>query len=157
MSTMTSNQPYLLRAFFDWIVDNQMTPYIVVDATNALVEVPQEFVKDGQIVLNVSPSACVNFTLDLEFLAFQARFGGQPRQIRMPCQAIMAIYARENGAGTVFAVDEELTAASSEEPATSTPEASEPATRPSGDTSEGDADNAPVPPKKGKPNLKVIK
>lgn len=64
MTSMTSNQPYLLRAFYEWIVDNDLTPYIVVDATNELVEVPQEFVKDGQIVLNVSPSACVNFSLD---------------------------------------------------------------------------------------------
>ena len=66
MTSMTSNQPYLLRAFYEWIVDNDLTPYIVVDATNELVEVPQEFVKDGQIVLNVSPSACVNFSLDLD-------------------------------------------------------------------------------------------
>ena len=64
MTSMTSNQPYLLRAFYEWIVDNDLTPYIVVDATNDMVEVPLEFVKDGQIVLNVSPSACVNFSLD---------------------------------------------------------------------------------------------
>ena len=75
MSKMTSNQPYLLRAFYEWIVDNDLTPYIVVDATLQGVEVPQEFVKDGQIVLNVSPSACVNFTMDLDALSFQARFG----------------------------------------------------------------------------------
>ncbi|WP_191024340.1 ClpXP protease specificity-enhancing factor [Salinimonas profundi] len=158
MSTMTPNQPYLLRAFFDWIVDNDMTPYIVVDATNALTEVPQEFVKDGQIVLNISPSACVNFGLDLEFLSFQARFGGQPRQIRMPCQAVMAIYARENGAGTVFAVEEELSSPSSAESledASLSDDAS--TTKPSGDVNEADADSAPVPPKKGKPNLKIIK
>ena len=74
MTSMTSNQPYLLRAFYEWIVDNDLTPYIVVDATNELVEVPQEFVKDGQIVLNVSPSACVNFSLDLDGLSFQALF-----------------------------------------------------------------------------------
>ena len=89
---MTPNQPYLLRAFFDWIVDNQMTPYIVVDATNELAEVPQEFVKEGQIVLNVSPSACVNFALDLEFLSFQARFGGQPRNISMPIWIFSMFY-----------------------------------------------------------------
>ncbi|QJR80255.1 ClpXP protease specificity-enhancing factor [Alteromonas pelagimontana] len=145
---MTSNQPYLLRAFFDWIVDNQLTPYIVVDATNELANVPQEFVKDGQIVLNVSPAACVNFALDLESLSFQARFGGQPRVISMPCQAVLAIYARENGAGTVFAVEDEMIP---------DPNPQEPKTRPSGDTKDGDAESAPVPPKKGKPTLKVIK
>lgn len=107
MTSMTSNQPYLLRAFYEWIVDNGLTPYIVVDATNPLVEVPREFVKDGQIVLNISPSACVNFHIDNDGLSFQARFSGQPRRLSMPCHAVMAIYARENGAGTVFAPEQE--------------------------------------------------
>ncbi len=138
MTDMTSNQPYLLRAFYDWIVDNQLTPYIVVDATNPHVEVPQEFVKDGQIVLNVSPAACVNFFMDVEGLSFQARFSGQPRRISMPSQAVIAIYARENGAGTVFAADDDMPGSPAEEPVSSAPE-------------------APVPPKKGKPSLKVIK
>lgn len=135
---MTSNQPYLLRAFYDWIVDNQLTPYIVVNALDNRVEVPQEFVQGGQIILNVSPAACVNFALDLEYLSFQARFGGVPRQLSMPCSAVMAIYARENGAGTVFATEEELSGASLSYAATS-----------------DDTNNQP--PKKGKPSLKVIK
>ncbi|MCW8090460.1 ClpXP protease specificity-enhancing factor [Alteromonas sp. ASW11-130] len=143
---MTSNQPYLLRAFFDWIVDNNLTPYIVVDATRQHVEVPQEFVKDGQIVLNVSPSACVNFSLDNELLAFQARFGGQPRRLSIPCHAILAIYARENGAGTVFASEEELSS-----PA-------EPEEKPQiQDAEEASVETQQKPPKKGKPTLKVIK
>ncbi|MCW8109444.1 ClpXP protease specificity-enhancing factor [Alteromonas ponticola] len=143
---MTSNQPYLLRAFFDWIVDNNLTPYIVVDATKESVDVPQEFVKDGQIVLNISPSACVNFSLDNEMLAFQARFGGQPRRLSMPCHAILAIYARENGAGTVFATEEEL----------STP--AEPGSQPAvQDADKASVDTQKKPPKKGKPTLKVIK
>jgi len=102
MSAMTSNQPYLLKAFFDWILDNKLTPYMVVDATVLGVEVPQDFVKDGQIVLNASPDACVNFFMDVKQVSFQARFGGEPMQIRFPCRAVTAIYARENGAGTVF-------------------------------------------------------
>ena len=147
MTSMTSNQPYLLRAFYEWIVDNDLTPYIVVDATNELVEVPQEFVKDGQIVLNVSPSACVNFSLDLDGLSFQARFSGQPRRLSMPCEAVMAIYATE----------EDVARAQQERP-----ETSEDVSQPSGPTSLEDADasdvkDAPVPPKKGKPTLKVIK
>jgi stringent starvation protein B len=153
---MTSNQPYLLRAFYEWIVDNDLTPYIVVDATNELVEVPQEFVKDGQIVLNVSPSACVNFSLDVEGLSFQARFGGQPRRLSMPCEAVMAIYARENGAGTVFATEEDI-ARAQEQRQQDESDTSQP---PSGPTSLEDAEDvtdAPVPPKKGKPTLKVIK
>lgn len=152
MTSMTSNQPYLLRAFYEWIVDNDLTPYMVVDATNELVDVPQEFVKDGQIVLNVSPSACVNFMLDLNGISFQARFGGQPRRLSMPCEAVMAIYARENGAGTVFATEEEMAKNAS---TASEPQPQGPA---SVEDSEGvDNTDAPVPPKKGKPTLKIIK
>ncbi|MFT5542478.1 MAG: stringent starvation protein B [Glaciecola sp.] len=111
MDNMTSNQPYLLKAFCDWIVDNGLTPYIVVDADLPGVEVPTQFVKDGQIVLNVSPSACVNLNVDLEGVSFQARFSGQPMQVFVPCIAVSAIYARENGAGTVFThTPEELAA-----------------------------------------------
>ncbi|MBF7075051.1 ClpXP protease specificity-enhancing factor [Glaciecola sp. MH2013] len=111
MENMTPNQPYLLKAFYDWIVDNGLTPYIVVDAFITGVEVPQQFVKDGQIVLNVSPSACVNFSIELDAISFQARFSGQPMLVYVPCIAVSAIYARENGAGTVFTrSDEELQA-----------------------------------------------
>ncbi|MBT0585206.1 ClpXP protease specificity-enhancing factor [Alteromonas oceanisediminis] len=133
---MTSNQPYLLKAFYDWIVDNELTPYIVVDATLDGVQVPQQFVKDGQIVLNVSPSACVHFELDYEHLSFQARFGGQPQRLYMPCYAIIAIYARENGAGTVFATESEL---GNTETTTAEPKAKAPAKA------------------KSKPTLKVVK
>ena len=151
MTSMTSNQPYLLRAFYEWIVDNDLTPYIVVDATNELVDVPLEFVKDGQIVLNISPSACVNFTLDISGLSFQARFGGPPRRLSMPCEAVMAIYARENGAGTVFATEEEMTKSrKSSEPQPQGPASVD-------DTHVSESTDAPVPPKKGKPTLKVIK
>ena len=104
--SMTSNQPYVLSAFYDWIVDNDLTPHLVVDATLPNVHVPQQFVQDGQIVLNVSPSACVNFALGPEGLSFQARFGGQPHLLSMPCHAVLAIYARENGAGTVFTIED---------------------------------------------------
>ncbi|GGW80882.1 stringent starvation protein B [Alteromonas halophila] len=150
---MTSNQPYLLRAFFEWIVDNELTPYIVVDATKPMVEVPQEFVKDGQIVLNISPSACVNFMLDVDGLSFQARFGGQPRRISMPCHAVMAVYARENGAGTVFATEEDMQA----DPQTSDDDTGAGSAPSAVDEHTSDDGDAPVPPKKGKPNLKVIK
>jgi stringent starvation protein B len=147
MTQMTSNQPYLLRAFFDWIVDNDLTPYVVVDATNELVDVPQEFVKDGQIVLNISPSACVNFYLDKDGLSFQARFSGQPRRISMPCHAVLAIYARENGAGTVFAAEPLEETAETEAPSPVIAEA------------KSDAEVPPQAPPKptGKPNLKVVK
>lgn len=136
---MTSNQPYLLKAFFDWIVDNDLTPYIVVNANATGVEVPQQFVRDGQIVLNISPSACVHFTMDYESLSFQARFSGQPHRIFIPSHAVLAIYARENGAGTVFTTESELAS----EPTTATPTEPEktPATKKA----------------KTKPSLRVVK
>lgn len=99
---MTSNQPYMLRAFYEWIVDNNLTPYIVVDANIPGVIVPHEHVNNGQIVLNISPSACGKLQLGNVDVTFEARFSGSARQLIVPCQAIQAIYARENGAGTVF-------------------------------------------------------
>jgi len=106
MQKMTPNQPYLLRAFFDWIIDNDLTPYMVIDANYPDVQIPTQFVNNGQIVLNVSPSACVNFSMDLDWVQFQARFSGQPMLVSFPCVAVGAIYAKENGAGTVFTVPE---------------------------------------------------
>lgn len=106
MQDMTPNQPYLLRAFYDWIVDNGLTPYMVVDVKFPNVQVPTQFVNDGQIVLNVSPSACVNFNMDVDWVEFQARFSGQPMTVSFPCHAVGAIYAKENGAGSVFTLPE---------------------------------------------------
>ncbi|MEM0515028.1 ClpXP protease specificity-enhancing factor [Pseudoalteromonas sp. YIC-827] len=103
---MTPNRPYLLRAFYDWIVDNQCTPHLVVDAEFAQVQVPTQFVQDGQIVLNISPSAVMQFSMDNRALTFNARFGGQPMQVYVPMGAVLAIYARENGEGTVFTQEE---------------------------------------------------
>lgn len=102
MTTMSSNRPYLIRAFYDWIVDNGCTPYVVVDAYKPGVEVPQDYVSDGQIVLNLTPRAVVNFHLDRERLAFNTRFGGIPTDINIPLTAVLGIYARENGQGMVF-------------------------------------------------------
>ncbi len=99
---MTPNRPYLVRAFFDWLLDNELTPHLVVDATRANVSVPSQFVNDGQIVLNISPTAIVGFNMDLEHISFSARFGGKPFQVYVPMAAVLAIYARENGAGTAF-------------------------------------------------------
>ena len=103
---MTSNQPYLLRAFYEWIVDNELTPHLVVDATAPGVQVPQEFVNDGQIVLNVSPTACAKLVIGLVDVTFEARFGGVARSLMVPCSAVQAIYAKENGAGTLFTAEE---------------------------------------------------
>jgi len=104
---MTPNRPYLLRAFYDWIVDNNCTPYLVVDATLQGVRVPPQYVKDGQIVLNISPGAVGNLSLANDEVTFNARFGGSPFALRIPQYAVLAIYARENGAGTMFTPEEE--------------------------------------------------
>ena len=99
---MHSNQPYLLRAFYDWIVDNDCTPYVLVDANHPDAAVPQQHVSDGQIVLNIAPRAVSAFHIDLDGIAFNARFGGMPTDIYLPAAAILSIYAQENGQGMVF-------------------------------------------------------
>ncbi|KKO49736.1 peptidase [Arsukibacterium sp. MJ3] len=104
---MSPNRPYLLRAFYEWIVDNDFTPYLVVDASYPQVKVPQQFVQNGQIVLNVLPSAVSNMLLGNDTITFNARFGGQPFALYIPVKAVLAIYAKENGAGTVFTLEEE--------------------------------------------------
>lgn len=104
---MTSTRPYLIRAFYDWIVDNDCTPYIVVDAVQKGVEVPQEFVDEGKIVLNIALSAVSGLVLGDHAIEFQARFGGSIRHVYTPIHSVLAIYAKENGRGMVFAEDEE--------------------------------------------------
>ncbi len=99
---MTPRRPYLLRAFYDWLLDNQLTPHLVVDVTYPDVQVPMEFARDGQIVLNIAPRAVGNLQLGDNDVSFSARFGGVPRQVLVPMAAVLAIYARENGAGTLF-------------------------------------------------------
>jgi len=102
MSEMLVQRPYLLRAFYNWIVDSECTPHIIVDASLPNVEVPVQFVENGKIVLNISPESVVAFSLDDDALSFNARFSGQPMQVYVPLYAIEGIYARENGAGTIF-------------------------------------------------------
>lgn len=99
---LTPRRPHLLRAFYDWLIENDLTPHLVIDATLPMVEVPQDYVKDGQIVLNIAPRAVGEFFMDNDQVQFNARFGGQPMTIIVPVYAVMAIYARENGAGTMF-------------------------------------------------------
>ncbi|ABD82416.1 ClpXP protease specificity-enhancing factor [Saccharophagus degradans] len=101
--TMTSNRPYMIRALYEWILDNDFTPHLVVFAHAPNVEVPQEYVnKDGQIVLNIAPRAVEGLDLGNKAISFQARFGGVPTHLYVPCQAVLGIYARENGQGMMF-------------------------------------------------------
>lgn len=106
-SEYTSNKPYLFRAIFEWLLDNDATPHMLVDAAKPNVDVPQEHVKDLQIVLNISPSAVQGWTVDNEAVSFSARFAGVPRQIYVPMNAILALYAQENGLGMVFPAEED--------------------------------------------------
>jgi stringent starvation protein B len=104
--TMKSNRPYLLKAFYEWIVDSDCTPYIAVDAHVSGVEVPQEFVTDGQIVLNIAPRAVSNFDMNHQSVSFSTRFSGIPIDIIVPVFAVIGIYAHENGQGMVFDVED---------------------------------------------------
>lgn len=99
---MTPSRPYLLRALFEWILDNGMTPYILVDAEQEHVTVPRQFVDNGKIVFNVSPTAVRNLELGNQAVGFDARFSGQAMYVSIPIMAVLAIYARENGKGMVF-------------------------------------------------------
>lgn len=101
-AAMTPFRPHLLRAFYDWLVANGLTPHLVVDAEYPGVKVPRQYVKDGQIILNVAPAAVGQLELGDSDITFSARFGGTPFAVRVPIGAAGAIYARENGAGTVF-------------------------------------------------------
>lgn len=105
-TSMTSSKPYLLMALNTWILDNQMTPFLLVDANVEGVKIPQQHIKDGKITLNITPSAVQDFTLKDEWIYFSARFSGQPFMIHVPMSAILAIYAKENGLGMMFNVEE---------------------------------------------------
>ncbi|GAA4901482.1 ClpXP protease specificity-enhancing factor [Ferrimonas pelagia] len=99
---VSATRPYMLRAFYDWMQDNDLTPHLVVNAEVSGVQVPTQFIQDGQIVLNIAPHAVGNLQLGNDAVLFNARFGGKPHALYVPMAAVEAIYARENGAGTVF-------------------------------------------------------
>lgn len=101
-SSSSSRRPYLIRAIYDWSLDNGYTPHLLVAADAAGVVVPREYVQDGKIALNISPMAVQGFDAIQEPLFFSARFGGRPFEMQVPVGAVLAIYARENGEGMVF-------------------------------------------------------
>lgn len=103
---MTSNKPYLIRAFYDWIVDNELTPYILVDASYPGVQVPREHVNHDKIVLNISPTATRGLLLENDRIVFTARFSGHTEQIFVAPNAVLEIYAKENSRGIAFAIEE---------------------------------------------------
>lgn len=103
---LPSTKPYLLRAIWEWCCDNGFTPYIAVQV-DGRTRVPREFIRDGQIVLNIGPDASNKLVIGNDFIEFQARFGGIARQLSVPVPQVSAIYARENGAGMAFEIDAE--------------------------------------------------
>ena len=149
---LTSNKPYLLRAIYEWVVDNDATPHVVLHADNPLVEVPQQFVENGKIVLNVSPSAAKDLLIDNNGLSFSARFGGKPYSIFAPIGAVLALYASETSEGLSF---------DPEEFDDSTPPDDEPPKAHLSDASsdKGSGKAKSTPPKKNakRPSLKVVK
>lgn len=134
---MTSSQPYLIRAIYDWIVDNNFTPYLLVNAENENAMVPQEYIEDGKIVLNINPSAVNDLQLGNDYVMFNARFNGKAMEVSVPVVAILAIYARENGQGMMF--DEKTN--------------DQPPTPPGGSSTTKKSPGE----KSGKPKLKVVK
>ena len=105
--SMTSSRPYLIRAIHEWVSDNGLTPYILVNAESPGAELPRQFVENGKIVLNVSSAAVSDLHIDNDWLLFSARFNGRATDISIPISAIVAIYAKENGQGMVLDRDED--------------------------------------------------
>ncbi len=104
---MTTSRPYLIRAIHEWILDNTMTPYLLVDIEGEGVDVPRQHGQNGKIVLNVSPQAVEELMLGNDAIGFSARFGGIATNVYVPIDSVLAIYAKENGRGMVFSEDEE--------------------------------------------------
>ena len=116
MTEATSTRPYLIRALYEWCTDNGFTPYVAV-AVDASVQVPMEHVKNNEIVLNVGFEATSSLNLGNEFIHFKARFGGVSREILVPIDRVIAIYARENGQGMAFPMGSQTQSESSASPA----------------------------------------
>ena len=144
---MTTTRPYLIRAFYEWIADNHCTPYIAVDATMPHTQVPKEYTDDGKIILNVSMAAVRNLELHNDYIAFSAQFGGRGRDIYVPIQAVIAIYAKENGKGMVF----------TEEEIEDEDDGGQGGDLPPSHMDINQSNRGKHPTKKGKPNLTLIK
>lgn len=168
----TSTQPYLIRAWVEWCNDNGLTPYLSVRVDKTVL-VPREFVKDGEIVLNISYDATSSLKLGNDFIEFTARFGGVPRDIMVPVSRVIAIFARETGQGMGFPPPEDLldddaeiaihalqSASDEGDDAPEAPVSSAPMMQvvSSSDEAPSSVDDDPAkPPKSGKPSLKLVK
>lgn len=161
MSQLSPRRPYLLRAFYEWLLDNQLTPHLVVDVTLPGVNVPMEYARDGQIVLNIAPRAVGNLELANDEVRFNARFGGVPRQVYVPLAAVLAIYARENGAGTMFepeaAYDEEVSSLNDDDSGLTDNDTVMSVIDGDKPDHEDDSPDDDPPPRGGRPALRVVK
>lgn len=146
ITSMSSNRPYLLRAIYDWISDNNLTPYILVDAGKEGVRVPPQVIKNGQVVLNLAMRAVANLDLGNDWISFQARFSGVSQSILIPVQAVLALYAQENGQGMMFPADD----GDGDTPPTPPTDGGDPA---GGDDAGPEGDK----PRRGAPHLRVVK
>ena len=129
---MTPQKPYLIRAIYEWLLDNQNTPYLLVNTTFEGTQVPLEYINDDKIILNIAPDAVNNFHTDNDWISFSARFSGKPMELFIPIVAVLAIYGKENNEGMFF-TDEEVSPSPSSPPAKA------------------------APPKKSRPGLKIVK
>ena len=159
---LPSTKPYLLRAIWEWCCDNGFTPHIAVEVDER-TRVPREFVRSGQIVLNLGPSATNKLQIGNEYVEFQARFNGVARELSVPVERVSAIYARENGAGTMFepetAYDEDV-ATVNDDDETAQPDSETVMSVIDGDKPDHADDNDPdddPPPRGGRPSLRVVK
>ena len=137
---MTPQKPYLIRAIYEWINDNQMTPYLLVNTEFDGIQVPEEYINDGKIVLNIAPDAVRNFHADNDWISFSARFSGKAMELFIPIVAVQAIYSKENNEGMFFP-DEDLP----------------PPPPVSNKSSSSEKIKAIKPTEKAKPSLKVVK
>ena len=139
---LPSTKPYLLRALWEWCVDNGFTPHLAVQV-NGQTMVPREFVREGQIVLNLGPEATNKLQMGNDLIEFQARFGGVARQLSIPVAQVAAIYARENGAGMAFEIDSDTDEVGKD----AIPLAAQ----------QQDDEDPPPPPPRGRPKLQRVK
>lgn len=138
---LSSSRPYLIRAIYDWLLDNKLTPYVMVDASVPNIKAPKQFIEDGKIVLNIAQQAVGSLHLGNDLIEFDASFSGVITHIEVPVRAIKAIYAYENGRGMVFNDDDDVESGGHD----------------GGDApASGPSDRNTAKPK-GKPNLKIVK
>lgn len=137
---MTSSRPYLIRAMYQWITDNGMTPHLLVDVSIDGVQVPTEHVQNGKIILNVAPMAIGALILGDEEITFSARFSGKSMSLYIPIEAVLAVYAKENGQGMMFSEDDGAVSSDSDD-----------------DDLDPDPDSGPGSSKAKRPSLRVVK